>query len=65
MRVISEHEKQQILAAGMAAPEVAGRRRPPAAPVLSMPDYLRQVEEFARLFPQSPRPFARGTNWKL
>jgi hypothetical protein len=30
-----------------------------------MPEYLRQVEQLARLFPQAPRPFARGQHWKL
>lgn len=67
MKVISEQEKQQLLAAGprggRAAPD--GRQRPPGAPLMPMKDYLQQLEQYARLFPPTPRRPPVGTQWKL
>lgn len=64
MKVISEAEKQQILAATWPSPG-ADRERPPPAPMLSFEDYLRWAEQLARVLPQRPRPFAQGEHWKL
>ncbi len=64
MNVISEAEKEQLLAATRFSPSAKGER-PPPAPVLPFEDYLRWVEQLARVLPPQPRPFAQGEHWKL
>lgn len=63
MNVISEKEKQQLLAAGMH--DGGARRRPPGAPRLQLKNYLRQLEEYARLFSPPPHRPPVGNQWKL
>ncbi len=65
MNVISEGEKDQLLEGSVRLVPKEGVRRPPSAPVLPMPEFLRQVEQWAKLFPQPVREPARGDNWKL
>ena len=63
---LTETDKQQLLAAGAAfVTPNAALGRPPAPPILSMPDYLRQVEQLAWLLPPAPRLVIQGDNWKL
>jgi len=67
MNVISEAEKQQLLAPSQRSlghDQMAGNRAP-SPPRLPILDYLVQVEQFARLFPQKTRHFATGQHWKL
>jgi hypothetical protein len=67
MNGISKSEKHQLRQSLVGASETkenASRFRP-GAPVLSMMNYLRQVEEWARLFPPASRAPAQGTHWKL
>jgi hypothetical protein len=67
MNVITEREKQQLLEgdARLRGAATSARARLPAPPPLCMEEFLRQVEQLARILPQSPRPFAGGTRWKL
>lgn len=67
MNGISESEKQQLRQSLVAASETKenASRFSPGAPVVSMMNYLRQVEEWARLFPPASRAPAQGTHWKL
>lgn len=65
MNVISEREKVQLLEGGERLAQKEGVRRPPSAPVLPMPEYLRQVEQWAELFPPPARKPACGNSWKL
>jgi hypothetical protein len=61
---IEKHQLRQSLVASSDTIQNAPRLRP-GAPVLSMMNYLRQVEEWARLFPPASRAPAQGTHWKL
>jgi hypothetical protein len=67
MHGISESEKQQLRESviGRTNANPNSSSLAPGAPVVSMSTYLRQVEEWARLFPQAQRSPALGTHWKL
>ena len=62
MNVISEQEKQQLLAAWS---NPKPKHPIPASPNLGMEEFLQHVEQFARLLPPKPRSFAQGTAWRL
>ena len=62
MNVISDREREQWREA---AKREAGPVRAPREPILPMPEFLRQVEQFYRLFPPAKRAIMRGENWRL
>lgn len=64
MNVITEQEKQQLIE-GSRALAKADRRHLPRSPVVSMKDFLQNVEQLSQILPSLPRSFAQGKHWKL
>jgi hypothetical protein len=58
---LSENDRRSLLAATRPS---SGEPRPPKL-VLSISDYLRQVEQMSRLFPSTKPVRFVGTVWKL